>query len=222
MTDVVITVRGQHETRIAPERGIVHLSVRAESRDRGAVVERIAALAEPVRDDLAARKSAGAVEEWSSQRVALWSDRPWGPDGKRQAPVHHASVDFVATFSDFAAMSWWVGEVVDRDGVELGWIDWRLTPETRARVEQEVATEAVGVAVARATAYAAALGLASVVPAEIADLGLLADTPAPAAPRAEMARAAAFAGAPSGAPVAQFEPEDITVAAGVEARFTAS
>lgn len=222
MTDVVITVRGQHETRLAPERGIVHLSVRAEGRDRGAVVERIAALAGPVRDDLATRTSAGAVVEWSSQRVSVWSERPWAPDGKRQAPVHHASVEFTATFADFAAMSWWVGEIVDRDGVQLGWIDWRLTPETRARVEQEVAAEAVGVAVARATAYAAALGLESVVPVEIADLGLLTAQPNPGTPRPEMARAAMLAAAPADAPVAQFEPEDITIAAGVEARFTAS
>lgn len=220
MADVVITVRGRHETRIAPERAIVHLSVRAESRDRGAVVERIAALAEPIRTDLAARKEAGSVVEWASQRVSLWTDRPWGPDGKRQAPVHHASVDIVATFSDFAAMSWWVGDVLDRDGVEVSWIEWQLTPATRARVEQEVATEAVGVAVARATAYAGALGLGSVIPIEIADLGLLADH-APEAPLPGMARATALAAPPGGAPVTEFEPEDIVVGAGVEARFTA-
>ncbi|WES65118.1 SIMPL domain-containing protein [Microbacter sp. GSS18] len=220
MADVVITVRGRHETRIAPERASAHLSVRAESRDRGAVVERIAALAEPVRADLGARKEAGSVVEWASQRVSLWTDRPWGPDGKRQAPVHHASVDVVATFSDFAAMSWWVGDVLDRDGVELSRIDWQLTPATRARVEQEVATEAVGVAVARATAYATALGLASVVPVEIADLGLLADHP-PEGPQPAMARAVALAAAPGGGPVTAFEPEDIVVEAGVEARFTA-
>src|SRR6478735_9233952 len=85
MSDVVITVRGEHETRIAPERAIAHLTIRAEGPERGAVVERMAALTEPVRDDLAARKSAGTVTEWTSQRVSVWSERPWNNEGKRLA-----------------------------------------------------------------------------------------------------------------------------------------
>ena len=172
MSDVVITVRGEHETRIAPEHAVAHLTIRAEGPERGAVVERMAAYSEPVRDDLAARKSAGTVSEWTSQRVSVWSERPWAPDGRRLAPVHYGSVDFSATFADFAVLSWWAGEVVERDGVQLGWIDWQLTPATRAATEREVAAGAVGVAVTRAPAYAAALGLSTVTPLENADAGL--------------------------------------------------
>ena len=43
MSDVVITVRGEHEARIAPERAIAHLTVRAEGHERGVVVERMGA-----------------------------------------------------------------------------------------------------------------------------------------------------------------------------------
>ncbi len=224
MSEVVITVRGEHEARIAPERAVAHLTIRAEGPERGAVVERMAAYSEPVRDELAARKASGTLEEWSSQRVSVWSERPWGPEGKRLAPVHYASVDFSATFTDFLALSAWAGEVAERDGVQLGWIDWRLTPETRSSTERDVAAGAVGVAVARATAYASAMGLATVTPREIADLGLLArqDSPVPEhAPRMLMAKAS-FAGDSGGAPAVQLQPEDIVVTAAVEARFSAS
>ncbi|MFE7845194.1 SIMPL domain-containing protein [Microbacterium sp. NPDC057407] len=222
MSDVVITVRGEHELRLAPERAVAHLTVRAEGPERGAVVERMAAYSEPVRDDLASRTSAGTVVEWSSQRVSVWSERPWSPDGKRLAPVHYGSVDFTATFSDFAALSWWAGEVAERDGVQLGWIEWQLTPETRAASERDAATSAVRVAVARAESYAAAIGLSSVTPSQIADLGLLArpDSPAPQAERMLMSKAS-FAADSGGGPSVQLQPEDIVITAAVEARFIA-
>ena len=102
MSEVVITVKGEHETRIAPERAVAHLTIRAEGPERGAVVERMAGYSEPVRDDLASRASAGTVVDWTSQRVSVWSERPWSPEGKRLAPVHYATVDFSATFADFA------------------------------------------------------------------------------------------------------------------------
>lgn len=223
MSDVVITVRGEHETRIAPERAIAHLTIRAEGPERGAVVERMAALTEPVRDDLASRKSAGTVAEWTSQRVSVWSERPWNNEGKRLAPVHYATVDFSVTFTDFAVLSWWAGEVAEREGVQLGWIEWKLTPETRASVEREVATEAVGVAVVRATAYAAALGLGNVTPVELADVGLLTQPASPEmapAPRMLMAKAS-FASDSGGGPAVQLQPEDIVISSAVEARFAA-
>ena len=223
MSEVVITVRGEHETRIAPERAVAHLTIRAEGPERGAVVERMAAFSEPVRDDLATRKESGTVAEWTSQRVSVWSERPWNPDGRRLAPVHYATVDFSATFTDFAALSWWAGEVVEREGVQLGWIDWQLTPETRAATERDVAAGAVGVAVARATAYAGAIGLSTVTPLEIADLGLLArqDSPVPEqAPRMLMAKAS-FAADAGGGPSVQLQPEDIVITSAVEARFSA-
>ena len=224
MSDVVITVRGEHEARIAPERAVAHLTIRAEGAERGAVVERMAAFSEPVRDDLASRTSAGTVVEWTSQRVSVWSERPWSPDGRRLAPVHYATVDFSATFTDFAVLSFWAGEVVEREGVQLGWIEWQLTPETRAAMERDVAAGAVGVAVARANAYAGAIGLSTVTPLEIADLGLLTRNDSPAAPRQErmlMAKASFAADAGGAAPTVQLQPEDIVLTAAVEARFGA-
>lgn len=222
MSDVVITVRGEHETRTAPERAVAHLTVRAEGPERDVVVERMAALSEPVRDDLAGRKADGTVHDWTSQRLAVWSERPWNNDGRRLAPVHYATVDFTATFTDFAALSWWAGDIATLEGVQLGWIDWQLTPDTRASTERDVATEAVRVAVTRAEAYAAALGLERVTPLEIADVGLLSRHDHPeTGPRPMMARAAFAADSAGAGPAVQLQPDDIVVSAAVEARFMA-
>jgi uncharacterized protein len=223
MSDVIITVRGEHETRVTPEQGVVHVSVRAEGPERGAVVERIAALALPLREDLTARKDAGGISEWSSQRVSVWANRPWNDQGTQLALVHYASVEITATFTDFANLSWWVSDIAERDGVQINNVTWSLTPATAKTTEAAVAAEAVQVAVDRATAYASAIGLTTVAALEIADLGLLQRAEAPASPAPKMMRAMAMGSMDAGgAPAMEFQPEDIVVTAAVEARFSAS
>lgn len=222
MTEVTITVRGAHETRIAPERAVAHITARADGPARGGVVERIAALAAPVRADLADRKSAGVVAEWSSQRVSVWAERPWNAEGRQLDLVHHASVEFTATFTDFMLLSDWLNGIAEQEGLQVGAVDWDLSPETRARVEREVATAAVTVAVERATAYASALGRGTVTPLEIADPGLLTGSgDAGAGPQPLRMARMAMAMDAGGAPAVDFQPDDIVVAASVEARFTA-
>ncbi len=219
MSDVIITVRGQHEQRVSPERAIAHVSAVADGPDRGTVVERVAALAFPVREDLSARTSAGTVAEWSSQRVSVWADRPWNNEGVQLDLVHHASVELTATFTDFMVLSDWLNDIAATDGLQVGPVEWHLTPDTRSRVEREVATAAVAIAVERAQAYAAAIGVGTVSPREIADVGLLSDSPEAAAPRMNVKAAMAMDSAGPGA--VDFQPDDIVVTAAVEARFTA-
>lgn len=224
MSDVVITVRGEHETRIAPDLAVAHLSIQTEGLERGPVVERVAALAEPVRTDLAARKDAGSLQDWSSERVSVWSERPWGPDGTRLAAVHHASVEMTATFTDVAALSWWATTTAELEGVQLTGIDWQLTPAHRAELERDVAAEAVRSAVTRAQAYARAIGFSTVTPLEIADVGLLSHPggggDASPAPRMMKAMAAEAFDASGGSSV-QLRPDDLVLSAAVEARFSA-
>lgn len=220
MSEVTITVRGENETRVAPERAVAHVSATVDGPDRGAVVERIAALAAPVREDLASRTQRGSVAEWSSHRVSVWSERPWSNEGVQLDLVHHATVELTATFTDFVVLSDWLNALADRDGIQIGGVDWLLSPETRTRVEREVATAAVAAAVERATAYAGALGLASVTPLEIADLGLLTGSQeATGSPRVYAKAAMAMDAA--GPSAVDFQPDDIVVSAAVEARFRA-
>lgn len=216
MSDVIITVRGEDEERRAPERATLHLAVRADGAARDEVVRRVLSGSESVRERIAAASEAGAILDWSSARLAVRADRPWGDGGARLAPVHTAAVDFTATFADAGELSEWVSDVSALDDVEVGEVHWHLTPETRAALERDVAARAVGVAVARAKAYAEALGLHSVVPVEVADTGFLAPGEGPRPLRA--ARAMAFEAA---TPAMSYRPDDIVVSTAVEARFTA-
>ena len=223
MSEVTITVRGEHETRVLPEEAVAHLSVRAEGPERGAVVERIAALAAPLRDDLATARMPVASADWSSQRVSVWANRPWNNEGKQLALVHYASVEITATFTDFAALSWWISDVAERDGVQVDDVTWRLTPATAKSTEADVAAQAVKVAVDRATAYAGAIGLATLTPLEIADLGLLTDacSRTGSGTQDDAGDGDGSDGLPGGAPAVELQPEDIVVTAAVEARFSA-
>ena len=218
MSEVTITVRGENEERVAPERATVRIAVSAEGPERSAVVDRAMRLAEPVRASIAERRESLSVADWTSKSLAVRAERPWNSEGKRLALVYKATVDFTATFTEAAELSVWISEVSAWDGVEVGWVNWHLAAQTRARVEREVAAAAVGVAVARAEAYAAALHLTTVTALEIADVGLI-SSGQPAAPQMMRARGAAFAA--ESAPAMEYEPEDIVVSATVEARFSA-
>lgn len=216
MSEVIITVRGEHELRVAPERATVRLSVSFDGSDRAEVVERALAGAAPVREGIEDREVAGSVTEWSSQRMSVYAERPWNSDGRRLAPVYRASIDFTATFSDFSEMSVWVTEISSHTGLSVGAVDWHLTPETEREVEREVATQAVGVAVSRAQAYAQALGLQNVTPREISDRGLMSTESASFKPVAMRGMTM------DSAPAMDFQGEEITVSATVEGRFSAS
>ena len=222
MSEVMVSVRGEHEQRVPPQEGTARLTLSVEASTRGAAVERIAELATPVRDDLARRQTEEGLREWSSQRVSVWAERPWNNEGKRLPLVHHASVEIRATFTDFAALSWWLSDVAERDGVQVDAVEWALTPDALRATEGAVAATAVRVAVERATAYAEALGLASVTALEVADVGLLSrDRPEPV-PGPPMMRAMMASGPNGGgSPAMDLQPQDIVVTAAVEARFLA-
>ncbi|WP_226533401.1 SIMPL domain-containing protein [Microbacterium paraoxydans] len=220
MSEVTVTVRGEHERRVAPERATIRVNVRSEGPERTGVVEHVMRLAEPVRSSITARADTGSVVDWTSTRLSVRAERPWNSDGKRLAPVFYASVDFAATFTDASELSIWASDISSWDGIDVGGVEWHLTPETRSQVEREVASEAVGVAVTRAQAYAGALGLEQVTPLEIADVGLLSKGQGAAdAPLMKARGGMAFSA--EAAPAMEYEPDDIVIAATVEARFLA-
>lgn len=221
MSEVIITVRGEHQERVAPERAKISVSVQTDGPDKAQVIERVLKLAEPVRESIVAREASAAVSEWSSKRMSVRAERPWNQDGKRLAPVYYASVDFTATFTDPSELSLWVTDISAWEGVSIGYVDWQLTPATQAETEREVATAAIRVAVARATAYAAALGHKTVEAREIADQGLISEPGL--REHSRMAKSVAFAAMDSSAGAGmEFAPEDIVVSATVEGRFSAS
>ena len=186
------------------------------------MVERISALAEPLRTDLGARQERGGLREWSSQRVAVWANRPWNAEGKQLSLVHYASVEFSAVFTDFAALSWWVTDISERDGVQIDAVEWRLTRETAQ----------AGGGGCRNRGGARRGGACDRLRA--GDRALVGDAARGRGPRAARprrsrqpgadgahAQGASFAADMGGGPAVEFQPEDIIVSAAVEARFTA-
>jgi uncharacterized protein YggE len=218
MSDVTITVRGEHETRVAPEEALVHLAVRTDGPDRADVMARATDAASNLRAALTAREAGGEVREWSTGRLMVRSERPWNADGAQLPLVHHASLEMSASFASLDAVSGWLSEIAEQEAVHIGDVEWLLTPATATATEAQVAAEAVRVAISRATAYAAAIGRAEITPIEIADVGLLRGGEQPSTPAPRMMRASFAADAPASLTL---EPADIVVSAAVEARFTA-
>jgi hypothetical protein len=162
----------------------------------------------------------GPVVTWSSDRISVWSNRPWNNEGRQLPLVHHATIEMRATFIDFDALARWVEPVATTSGVIIGSIEWELFEATRDQLLDEVRTHAVRDATAKALVYARAAGLTSVIATAIADPGLLGSPDRPTTARGGMAWMSAKEGS-SAAPLS-FAPQELEVTALVDARFTAS
>ena len=227
MSDTTITVQGEHTERFAAERAVVISSVHTDGPLRESVFARAVEASDALRNLIEGIHDAedGPILSWSSESVRVWSERPWNNEGKQLAPVFHSAVDFSATFVDFDALARWVEAAAAIDAVTIGSVSWDLTDETRARVSSDVRTKAVEDAVAKATVYAAAIGLSAVRAVALADPGMLGDPsagnggmPAPVFARGAL-KSQAY---DSGAPQLAFKPELIVVSGAVDGRFVAS
>jgi uncharacterized protein len=218
MAETVITVRGSAVERHSAELAVVRVAVAHDGPRRDAVLAATTASAEIVRGSLEGHADSG-LTSWSSDRVAVWSDRPWNSDGKRMPLVYHASVAFTATFAGSEALSRWVERVAAVDGADVGSVTWELTDGTRDAILERVRTRAVDDARAKALVFARAAGLQGVRAIASADPGLLGVAENPGAPSAPMARMA-FAASDS-APALALVAGEIEVVAAVDARFVA-
>lgn len=221
MSNVEITVRGAHVAYEQPERATVHLHIDLEGPAAKPVFDAVTAGAAAIRSSITPLHSptGGPVTWWSTDRVQTWANRPWNKDGKQLPLVHHARAAFQVKFSEFGAMSSWLPTAVGHTGVTVAQIEWALTVNRRLELTEKVRRAAVADAVAKAEAYAAALGLGSVQAIAIADAGMLGDGLDPVRTDS-VAHTRAFAGA--AAPELQFAPSDVSLAANVDARFVAS
>ena len=219
MTDTVITVQGTFSVKHAPERATVSVSVSHDGPRRepvfAATTEVAAAITRPLQEWRDA--ASGPVSTWSSERVGVWSERPWNAEGKQLPLVYHAVLGVEATFVDFDALARWVETLATTAGVTVSSIDWALQDATRDRLLEEVRTKAVQDAAAKALVYARAAGLTSVTATSIADPGLLED--------ADIARGGMMAASSPRLMKAsanlEFTPAELEIEARVDARFLA-
>lgn len=216
-----IIVRGSFSAFQPPERGTVHAIIAAEGPTIEPVYQRVAGDLEAVKASIEPlhNPDGGPVTWWSTQQLRTWSNRPWNNEGKQLPLVHHASIGVEVKFSDFAALSRWVGgQISGTGGFEMSRIEWALTARHREDLVAEVHAGAVRDAVVRAQRYADALGLGTVRPVAIADAGMLGQSPPDQGPSPRFVRAMA---APGGTPEVEFAPADIEISLAVDARFVA-
>lgn len=214
MSDVQISVRGDAEGRYAAEVATVDARAALEGPDRETVRRDALDVVAALRQRLAPLEESGAVARWSSDQVRVFAERP-RKRGEPQPVVHHARLSVRAEFVDFDALADWVSDVATLDGAEVQRIGWDVDQERRRAYEAEVRRLAVADAVAKAEAYARAIGRESVEPTQLADVGMLGD----GGDDRPMTMAAA-AGAED-RPKLRLKPRDVIVRATVEARFVA-
>ncbi|MFE6650022.1 SIMPL domain-containing protein [Nocardioides sp. NPDC057772] len=219
MSDILIKVRGSHSVEVTPERGVVSAEIRFDGSSPEPVMERLQRELHSVRAELERLERDGAIERFVVHRVRTSAERPWRQDGKQLPLVHRASVGLAVEFIDFTALATWVGRTAGDDGLQVHEVSWRLTKDSRLKVERDVRQEAVRQAKVRAQDYADALDLGPVVVRSINDVGVSREVAYESAAMA-MPAAAKFADAGSAAPDLAFDPDDITVYAEVEAAFT--
>lgn len=226
MNETVITVQGQHSSFHPAERSTVHLSIHFDGARRGPVFDATNVAAEDVRGRVSTLHDSqkGPVTWWSSDSVQVWGDRPWNQEGKQLPVVYHARINFTAKFSDFEALSRFVEDMAGLDGVTLSELEWTLTDARRVAVTAEVRSRAVKDAVAKATVYAQSIGLGTVRAIAIADPGMLGDQVGASSSGMQFASSSRQFKAmdAAGSPELSLKPEDIEVAAVVDARFVAS
>jgi uncharacterized protein YggE len=224
MNETIITVQGRFSAFYPAERGTVQLSVHREAPKRDASFAGATAAASTVRDSIVALHDpvAGPVTWWSSDTLQVWTEKPWNSEGRQLPPVFHSRIGFTVKFSDFEALARWVEAASATDSVAIDSVAWALTEARETGMTAEVRSRAVKDAVAKAGVYAQSIGLGTVKAVAIADPGMLGDL-VQSAPAAEGLMVGASArGFTAAGPALSLKPEDIEVAAVVDARFLAS
>ena len=123
-------------------------------------------------------------------------------------------MSITATFTDFDDLAAWVRWGAQIGGLGISHVDWALTAASRRKVERKTRRRAVRDARRRAQDYADALDLGPVEVSSISDPGI-------GGPGQRTVLMAAASAAPAAGP-AEFalRPDEVEVAADVEAVFT--
>ena len=213
---VDITVRGEAEARYPAERAIVTLAAAVERAEKQQAYDQAASVQQAVTAQLTELADRGAVLDWSSDQVSVYSHRPWRDNGERENPVHVARVEIIAEFTDFDRLGGFIDYWSARDGVEIAGILWDVLDRNRRVYENELRRAAVDDALTRAQTYADALRRGRVVATRIADPGLLDSGGGPRPYALKMEAAVADAGGSL-----QLTPDPVRIHVAVDAGFTA-
>ncbi|MFT3861039.1 SIMPL domain-containing protein [Micropruina sp.] len=221
-----ISVQARHEEMVQPEIARLHASARAEAFDKNEVLRRTTEAVNLLHEQFKVVQGAGGAVDIVVRPISVSSWRPM-VKGRPQPALYRASAGLRADFTDFAALADLAAQVGGIEGVELGWVEWRITDATRLELENLCLTKAVEQARQRAATMAHAAGAGEVTFVQLADQGLLGEAPSA---RQAFEVAAPVPGAmmrsakgPDEPPLAGIElrPEELSVAVVVEARLNA-
>ena len=222
--ETIITVQGTATDWYDAERATVNIRVGFDGPKREPVFDATKRVGAEVTTALKELEGS-AITRWSSDRISLWSNRPWNNEGKQLAAVYYAALSAEARFQDFDALANLVERFATTEGVTIASITWDLTEERRLAATTDVQTRAVQDATVKATTFARAAGLKKVAAVAIADPGMLGDGSSgggqPFAPQARGAGKMMMA-MDAGQPALTFTPDKIEVTIVVDARFLAS
>ncbi len=215
-----ITVVGHAHASFPPERATLRMRLGVEGSDKQAALEHTTFLVQgftTVVDQL--NDMDPSPSTWSSVApIGTRSWRPWSQDGT-VLPTRHAAESLVQLkFQDFQALARFIDQWGGRSGVTVDGVEWSLTQDRRRAEEDNVLAAAVVQAYERATTIARAAGEGSVRFLEIADEGLLAESPG-SSPSAMTGAAMRMSSAPDTEGIT-IAPEDVELDVTVHARFS--
>lgn len=213
--NAVISVRGETTLVVDPEVADLYVSLFSRARDRREAYERLSKRNDEV---LALIRGYGeAVEQLASGGITVLPETGKSRDEKIRS--YSGTVRLNATVADFSVLGELVAKLSELETATLSGPYWRLRPTSP--VYKRARTEAVGEAVARARDYAAALGCEVTGLIELADTGMSGGGPHPQPRMAGVAFASRSAGVAE-PPSLDLEPQQQTVYANIEARFSAT
>lgn len=212
-----ITVQAFAEEKHAPTRATITARVQSQGPQASVATQGATQTSITVADSIApyTHEESARIEKWSQGALTTWSNRPWKDDGTQGDPVFYAAVTFAATFTDFTALAEWLAAAGELDDLEIQSVLWELSAEELEQYTHNVQVQAIHNAQHKALTYAQAAGYSGVTFVEVADTGLLENTPRAERFDGGMMRAAAF----KESSVMDVRPEEVTVSAAVHAKF---
>lgn len=229
----VLSVRGDAHLEVAPDEATLAWVVDALDVDKAAALRVLGQRLDAATDAL--RDLGGVVRGVGEQQHALaWLVGPmrtepqqrWDERAKRWVPTGkvRASAPLTVMVRDFDLLKRVDAALAGHEDAHLRHVNWLVDHDNPGW--QEVRAKAVDAAVVRARDYATALGGALISAQEIADVGLLGDSGRELSYSPQAAHASArLMGAPAddeGEEGPSLDPVPQELAAGIEARFTAT
>lgn len=214
-------VSGTAERYSAPERAIVHVRVNATSLVRGDAYRGVVAIHNELVAEAADFKSTDVATWFDASAPSTYSyQESWVPDGEDAEPQtrmrYAASSRISVKFKDFEKMGEWLAELSEQELISVS-VEWKLTDETRKRLQKEIRGEAVANARELAEDYARGDGIDP--SATRLELKSVSDNSYQHTDSYASPLRGASAMKVGSAPVATVSPEDIQLSANITALF---